>query len=464
MIDLERYNPWWIRNEGIEADRHWRAFRDSRLHWEPKILQKLDLQKEGVYTLRGPRQVGKTTLIKIWISQLLENQVDPRAVFYYSCDLLNDKKELFAVLEQYQNISLGRKFPHRYIFLDEVTIIEDWQHAVKQAVDLGWMQNATILASGSSAVDLRRGAERMPGRRGPAEKLDWVLMPLSFGEFLKYCHPEVPKLTLSSDLLLLRRQTPNLMADWLSFAPRFQFALEEYLKTGGFPLALEQYLRQGEVDESLRQTYLSVLRSDVEKLRRNRAILNNLLARIVITEGSPQSWQSLGKDAGIGSPHTVIDYMEILGDSFLLFVLQALDRNRKAAEPKKDKKIYFCDPLVRDAVSKDLGLPGLPLERKVEAAVGFHLIRLFEKNPEEGLSYLNKVFYWRNVRGKEVDFVALHEKDVLPLEVKFQESINKEDYSLIQRGFGSGIVVTKNVLEQKEGILFLPAALFLQLE
>lgn len=464
MIDLERYNPWWIRKEGIEADPHWRAFRDSRLQWKPKILQKLDLKKEGVYTLRGPRQVGKTTLVKIWVSQLLENQVDPRAVFYYSCDLLRDKKELFAVLEQYQNISLGRGLPHRYIFLDEVTLIEDWQHAVKQAVDLGWMQNATILASGSSAVDLRRGAERMPGRRGKAEKLDWVLMPLSFGEFLKHCHPEIPELPLSSDLLLIRRQTQNLIADWLSFAPRLQFALEEYLKTGGFPLALEQYLRQGGVEESLRQTYLSILRSDVEKLRRNRTILNNLLARIGITEGSPQSWQSLGKDAGIGSPHTVIDYMEILGDSFLVFVLQALDRNRKAAEPKKDKKIYFCDPLVRDAVLKDLGLPGLPLERKVEAAVGFHLIRLFEKNPEEGLSYLNKVYYWRNVRGKEVDFVALLGKEVFPLEVKFQENINKEDYSLIQRSFGSGIVVTKSVLEQRENVLLLPAALFLQIE
>lgn len=464
MIDLERYNPWWIRNEGFEADPHWRAFRNSRLHWEPKILQKLDLQKEGVYTLRGPRQVGKTTLIKIWISKLLGNQVDPRAVFYYSCDLLKDKKELFAVLEQYQNISLGRGFTHRYIFLDEVTLIDDWQHAVKQAVDLGWMQNATILASGSSAVDLRRGTERMPGRRGPAEKLDWVLLPLSFGEFFTHCHPEVPKLNISFDLLRNWIQIKNLVSDWLSFAPRFQFALEEYLKTGGFPLALEQYLREGRVDESLRQTYLSVLRSDVEKLRRNRAILNNLLARIVLTEGSPQSWQSLSKDAGIGSPHTVIDYMEILGDSFLLFVLQALDRNRKTAELKKDKKIYFCDPLVRDSVLKDLGLPGLPLERKVEAAVGFHLIRLFEKNPEEGLSYLNKIYYWRNVRGKEIDFVALHEKEVLPLEVKFQESINKEDYSLIQRSFGSGIVVTKSLLEQREGILLLPAALFLQLE
>lgn len=464
MIDLERYNPWWIRSEGMEADPHWRAFRDSRLRWQPKILQKLDLQKEGVYTLRGPRQVGKTTLIKIWISQLLENQVDPRAVFYYSCDLLKDKKELFAVLEQYQNISLGREFPRRYIFLDEVTLVEDWQHAVKQAVDLGWMHNATILASGSSAVDLRRGAERMPGRRGRAEKLDWVLMPLSFGEFLKYCYPELPKLTISLDLLRNGIQIKNLVSDWLSFALRFQFALEEYLKTGGFPLALERYLRQREVDESLRQAYLSVLRSDVEKLRRNRGILNSLLARIVITEGSPQSWQSLSKDAGIGSPNTVIDYMEILGDSFLLFVLHALDRNRKLAEPKKDKKIYFCDPLVRDAVSKDLGLPGLPLERKVEAAVGFHLIRLFEKNPEEGLSYLNKVYYWRNVRGKEVDFVALYEKETLPLEVKFQESINKEDYSLLQRSFGSGVVVTKSALEQKEGVLFLPAALFLQME
>jgi len=68
MIDLERFNPWWIRSEGIEADPRWRAFKNSRLHWEPRLLRELDLNEEGVYTLRGPRQVGKTTLIKIWIS------------------------------------------------------------------------------------------------------------------------------------------------------------------------------------------------------------------------------------------------------------------------------------------------------------------------------------------------------------------------------------------------------------
>ena len=385
-------------------------------------------------------------------------------MLYYSCDLLNDEKELFAVLEQYQNISLTRRFKHRYIFLDEVTLIDDWQYAVKQAVDLGWMQNTTVLASGSSAVDLRRGAERMPGRRGRAEKLDWVLMPLSFSEFLKHCHPELPRLSLSLDLLFNGTQIQDLIADWLSYAPRYQFALERYLKTGGFPLALEQYIKQGEIEESLRQMYLSVLRSDVEKLRRNRGILNNLLARVVITEGSPQSWQSLSKDAGIGSPHTTIDYIEILEDSFLVFVLYALDRNRKSAEPKKDKKIYFCDPLIRNAISRDLGLPELPTERKIEAAVGLHLIRLFGKNPEEGLSYLNKVFYWRNVRGKEVDFVALQENKVLPLEAKFQEIIKTGDYSFMLRSFGSGTVITKNLLDLRENILLLPAALFLQIE
>src|SRR5450756_253326 len=105
LSDLQRYNPWWGNPAQFQQDPHWRTFQNSRLHWEPVLLDQVDLEQDAIYTLRGPRQVGKTTLLKQWIGRLLARVPDPQAVFYYSCDLLSDKQELFSLLQQYQAVS-----------------------------------------------------------------------------------------------------------------------------------------------------------------------------------------------------------------------------------------------------------------------------------------------------------------------------------------------------------------------
>lgn len=465
LSDLQRYNPWWSDPGQFQQDPHWRVFQNSRLRWEPALLDQVDLEQDAIYTLRGPRQVGKTTLLKQWIGRLLTRVPDPQAIFYYSCDLLSDRQELFSLLRQYQDICQPRSFPRRYIFLDEVSMLPDWQRAVKAAADLGWTDHTMILATGSSAVDLRRGAEQMPGRRGSPAKLDWLLLPMAFADFLPRTMPE---LTIPEEGSLDQiREDPSAFAawrsGWLAFAGSFQLALDQYLKVGGFPQAVESFLQHQRVEESIRQIYSSVVRSDIEKQRRSRNILRNLFTRTVLTEGTPQSWQGLARDAGIGSPNTALDYAEILADSFLLYILYALNRESKTATPRKDKKLYFADPLIRDAVCGELGLPSSGVDRRVEAAVGLHLIRLCERAPQEGLSLLQNVFYWRNSKGREVDFVVRNGPHLIPVEVKYQEQIHAEDSSLIRRSFGGGVLVTKHTCEQSGALTLLPAALFLLL-
>ena len=115
----------------------------------------------------------------------------PRAVFYYACDLLGSAEELFQVIRQYQEFSQSHKFKRRYIFIDEISLVQDWQYAVKQAIDLGWGQSTTFILTGSSAVDIKRGAERLPGRRGRVSQADKVLMPLDFRGFVDKCS-EIP--------------------------------------------------------------------------------------------------------------------------------------------------------------------------------------------------------------------------------------------------------------------------------
>jgi predicted AAA+ superfamily ATPase len=193
-------------------------------------------------------------------------------------------------------------------------------------------------------------------------------------------------------------------------------------------------------------------------------ILKNLMARLIQTEGSPQSWQNLSRDLGEVSYHTVQDFTETLADSFLLYLVRALDRSHGVASPRKEKQVYFADPFLRSALCEEQGLAGISLGLQVEAAVGSHLLRLFEREPEEGWSLLKQVYYWRSARGQEVDYVIHRPSGDLPVEVKYQGSIQASDLATMRRSFGSGILITKQDVFFRDGIFGVPAAVFLLLE
>ena len=76
--------------------------------------------------------------------------------------------------------------------------------------------------------------------------------------------------------------------------------------------------------------------------------------------------------------------------------------------------------------------------------VAAHLLRNFEHRLFEGFGSIEKVFYWRSAKGKEVDFVVLHGESLFPVEVKYRNSISRSDYTTMKRSFGKGILVTKN--------------------
>ena len=116
--------------------------------------------------------------------------------------------------------------------------------------------------------------------------------------------------------------------------------------------------------------------------------------------------------------------------------------------------------LTRNEVSLSIGQEfGLA----VEGAVAAHLLRNFEHRLFEGFGSLENVFYWRSARGNEVDFVVLHGESLLPVEVKYQSSISRFDYSTMKRSFGKGILVTKNTFFLDEEVVGIPAPLFLLL-
>lgn len=68
--DVEGLNPWWAAPSAIGDDPKLAELGSSGLEWASATLGRFDLDADRVYTLRGPRQVGKTTLLKLLVRAL----------------------------------------------------------------------------------------------------------------------------------------------------------------------------------------------------------------------------------------------------------------------------------------------------------------------------------------------------------------------------------------------------------
>src|SRR3972149_6798215 len=154
-FELVDQNVWWKKKEAIAQDMHLTELEKSSVKWRPRIGYKFSFDKDIIYTLRGPRQVGKTTLLKSLISNLLNEVSDPRLVFYYTCDLIDNPKELVNTVNSYlESTRPGRK-QRAYLFLDEISSVRDWQKAIKHLSDTGKLVNTTSILTGSHTLDIK---------------------------------------------------------------------------------------------------------------------------------------------------------------------------------------------------------------------------------------------------------------------------------------------------------------------
>lgn len=70
-------------------DPHLRHLRRRQLVHRSHLIDALPIDTPGIYTIGGGRQVGKTTLMKQWMAELLRTGADPRRLRYFT-GLLGD--------------------------------------------------------------------------------------------------------------------------------------------------------------------------------------------------------------------------------------------------------------------------------------------------------------------------------------------------------------------------------------
>jgi len=449
-MDLGINNAWWRGKAYMQEDKHIKDLENKKFKWKPELLRTIVLEPNNLFTLRGPRQVGKTTLIKLLIRELLNKGVSERSIFYWNCDELVDFRELSSILREY--ISLSDK-GERYIFLDEVSRVKDWQRSIKSLIDSGELEDCCLMVTGSNTLDIKYGSERLPGRTGKKGK-DFVLLPMNFSSFVKLVNPDIGKninkITLTIDNL-------NKEANKLKiFETELKSLFDKYLITGGFPLVVNEFLTNKKIPDYLYELYFKWIVGDIVKWGKREKILVQLFKSLLEKQSSRISWDSLAKESEIKSHKTVSAYVEDLENMFVLIVLYFVDLKKKIANPAKNKKIYIFDPFIYHVFNKKIYFKDNEVSNEIlEATIIANLAR-FDYG---GL--FPSIFYWNNK--KEVDAVLRLKDKLLPFEIKYQNNIKKEDYKGLHY-FDSGVLITKNLLKKGEKYTTIPAYLLLAMD
>jgi len=468
-------NPWWRDKSLISHDPKIRELESQSLRWRPEMLSEFDLAVSGIYTLRGPRQIGKTTTVKLLIRDLLlDDTIAKEQVMYYSCDNIDIRQELVELMEAYFGHlrTLGLSEGRQFIFIDEITSIRDWQRGIKHLADMGMLERAFVILTGSSATDLRRGAERLPGRRGDIATPDKVLLPLCFREYIKLVQPELAaELANDIDLTAINPDDLKLVTSFLPYQKELAVLFDRYILTGGYITAINDYSATGEIPYSTFERYQQWLRGDIAKSGKNERTARQIIRELLRISVSAFGWETIAKKVDITTHKTVSEYMEALEDCFALKTLYQVDLNSGNPVIKKLKKAYFLDLFIQwtmrgwvenwltysDTVTEKL-MGGNMKAQLCEQVVANDLFRRYDRR-----DWLNSsVYFWKN--GGEVDFIVKQDGRLFPIEVKYQQSAGQSDCATMRKlGFREGLLITRNTLLQVDGYTLLPLELFLML-
>ena len=441
---------WQGRDVFLTQDPSLRRLRANPLVDEPDLLAELPLHTPGIYTLVGGRQVGKSTLLKQLMQRLLtRDRVSPEAIAYVTCEPFVDAEDLRRVLTDLL-AAMPSDAKMRWLFVDEVTYVTGWDRTVKFLADAGNLERCFVLLTGSDHLLIQDSLERLPGRRGRADEVDFHLRPLSFFAFCRLrARLKKPVLERLGNAELPATPTPAN----LRHLPALQGELLAYHQTGGFLTAINDLERDGVVAPATLRTYSDWIRGDVLRLDRNERYLREVLGAIDERYGSQLTWNALASELSIDHPKTIADYVAILARMDAVVVVPALAEHTRSPAPKKARKVFFADPFIHRAVCAWLGAPDdaltddARLQRDLEATVTAHVARLGE------------VFY---LKGKgEVDAAWYDGRRLNLVEVKWSQQLRPEELKEIRRR-GHGVVAAKvDAPGEIDGVTVLPAALVL---
>lgn len=341
------------------------------------IKKRLEEPRKFIQVVMGPRQVGKSTVVK----QVLKELEIPYQMF--SADNVPTTSSAWVTncWEATRSLQKNKGYESIVLVIDEIQKITNWSEAVKKEWDDDTFhdRNIKVLLLGSSRVLLEKGlSESLAGRFEEIRMSHW-----SYKE-MKEC---------------------------------FGFTLDQYIYYGGYPGAAtlideedryQQYIQSGIVDATINKDILM-----------DTPISKPALLRQTFELGSAYSGQllSLNKMLGslqdAGNTATLAGYIHLLDESGLLCGLQkySIDTaRRKASIPKLQVynnalKMVYSPLTFEEAITNRQAWGHI-----FESAVGAYIV-------SQSFVHRFEVFYWRE-RNDEVDFILRKKGFVVAIEIK----------------------------------------------
>ena len=435
-MNLEEFQ---IHNSHLEGafsdlDPHLRRLRDQPLIYRFPLLDRLPRNQPGVYTVGGGRQIGKTTLLKQWMADLLATGLDPARLRFFTGELIDDHHSLVRLVS-----SLQRAMPTegpRYILLDEVTYIAGWDKGIKYLADAGLLEGVVLIATGSDMAVIQEARMRFPGRRGKAAVVDFHLHPLGFAAAVGL------KRSLSNQELLQLAQPKSPLPTETEQVLREEFLA--YLVHGGFLTAINDMARHDRILPATFATYSDWIRGDMLKRGKQEHYLGEVLAAIVRCGGTQTTYNALARTLSIDHPATVSDYIALLTSMDVLRVQPALREDKLTGAPKKARKISFCDPFIFHAVQSWLHAAQDPFAAEVRPLLA---------DPERtatlveacAVAHYSRHYPTYYIKGEgEVDIAYVKDGRFWPVEIKWTGQLRPKTLKQIGKYANSRILARQS--------------------
>ena len=413
-----------------KRDPHLKELQKQMLVHRSSLLQKLPRHQPGIYTIGGGRQVGKTTLLKQWMSDLLKSGVAPESIAYITGELIDDHHSLVRlitdILDEMPITGL------RYLLLDEITYIRHWDKGIKYLADAGILENTVMLITGSDLVIIQEARMRFPGRRGTADVVDFHLYPLSFFETV-----HLKKRLSPGELDQVLNPTPETAGN---IVRELFKEFDMYLIHGGFLTAINDMAKHKYIRPHTLSTYSDRIRGDVLKRGKQEHYLREIFDAMVKRYGTQITWNALARDLSVDHPKTVADYAALLESMDAVVIQAAIIEDKLMAAPKKARKLMFSDPFIFHAVRAWLSPTKDPYKNQVtplmadprwvsklvEACVVAHYRRYFPT-------------YYIKAEG-EVDIAYVDQHRFWPVEIKWGTQLRPKDLKQIAKYQNSRIL------------------------
>jgi len=430
-------NHWW-KGANLKFDPVLRQYEKNKLKARPEILSQVDLKRDGVYFLTGSRGTGKTTALKLMIKKLIEEDgIKPRQIFYYSCHNLDSAEQLNEMIKLFLNQANRRQ--RAYIFIDEITMIKDWQSGLNHLKKAGKFKKATAIFSGSFLEKEIDGGINILN-----------IASLAFAEFVGLINPVFHQ--------KIKR------GNYPAWADKIEYYLDIYLLTGGQIGAINDYYFNGAVSQNVYSNTLYWLLANVARLGRDPALVRQIMEKIILNLGQSVGYKTLAHKTKARTHLTAAEYLDLLEKMFVIKTIYQSDGGQPTS--RKAKKVYFQDPfffwLFYAYTHGSLNYWQLARERLFDRAVFSHLLEnvIFSRLLKDGK---NNLTYWRdNVKKQEIHFLARRGKKLMPILIRYDKEIKDGDFKIFkQAGLKRGIIISKDKLENKGDFKIMPLSYFL---